>query len=53
MTIFRSLKIKCEAGADFLITQLFFDNEAYYRFVQKAQKGRNKSSHYSGHHTYY
>jgi methylenetetrahydrofolate reductase (NADPH) len=32
------LKIKCEAGADFLITQLFFDNEAYYRFVQKAKK---------------
>lgn len=32
------LKIKCESGADFLITQLFFDNEAYYRFVQKAKK---------------
>jgi methylenetetrahydrofolate reductase (NADPH) len=31
------LKIKCEAGADFLITQLFFNNEAYTRFVQKAR----------------
>jgi methylenetetrahydrofolate reductase (NADPH) len=31
------LKIKCEAGADFLITQLFFDNKAYYRFVKKAK----------------
>jgi len=32
------LKIKCEAGADFLITQLFFDNEAYTRFIDQARK---------------
>jgi methylenetetrahydrofolate reductase (NADH) len=33
---------KYEAGTDFLITQLFFDNEAYYKYVTMA---RNKGIH--------
>lgn len=37
------LKLKADAGTDFLVTQLFFINDVYFNFVQKArQNGINQ-----------
>lgn len=31
----KNLKLKVDSGADFLVTQLFFDNNLYYSFMEK------------------
>ena len=33
------LREKTEAGVDFLITQLFYDNDEFYDFIEEARKG--------------
>lgn len=43
-----ALKMKCAAGADHVTTQFFFENDVFYRFVEKCRKAGIATPIYPG-----
>ena len=41
------LKKKIEAGADYIVTQMFFDNQKFFCLSGEMQRGGNQCTHYS------
>jgi len=37
-TDIQHVKAKVDAGADYVVTQMFFDNEAYFKYIEKCKK---------------
>ena len=47
----RYLKNKIDKGADYVITQLFFNNQDYFDYVDALEKIRGHPTHHPGHFT--
>ena len=45
------LKAKIDCGADFVLTQLFFDNADFFRFRDHLAKTGRDGAHLPGHHS--
>ena len=50
---FEHFRRKVEAGADVALTQLFYNADAYFDFVERCGQGGHHDSHCAGHHAHH